>query len=74
MLLYPIWKQNGKNAVSDILMASQSHLLQGPGELLVDAVSLFPAENVQDGAQNPWPFRRDLLDMLKAVNPRWVPF
>lgn len=46
--------------------------LQGPGELLVDAVSLFPAENVREGALNPWPFREDLLDMLKALNPRWV--
>ena len=39
----------------------------------MDAVSLFPAENIREGAQNPWPFREDLLDMLKALNPRWVP-
>ena len=39
----------------------------------MDAVSLFPAENIREGAENPWPFREDLLDMLKALNPRWVP-
>ena len=37
-------------------------------------MSLFPAENVREGALNPWPFREDLLDMLKALNPRCVIF
>ena len=38
----------------------------------MDVVSLFPAENIREGAQNPWPFRKDLLDMIKALNPRQV--
>ena len=38
----------------------------------MDAVSLFPAENIREGAQNPWPFREDLLDMLKSLKPRCV--
>ena len=44
--------------------------VQGPGQLLIDAVSLFPSENARAGSVNPWPFRKDLLDMLKALRPR----
>ena len=42
----------------------------GPAELLVDVVSLFPLENVAKGALNPYPFRPDLLQYVKDLNPR----
>jgi hypothetical protein len=44
----------------------------GPGTLLFDMVSLFPHENIQRGRgyMNPWPFRQDLVDALKALRPR----
>lgn len=45
-------------------------VVQGPGELLIDGVSLFPAENIRNGSSNPWPFRKDLLDKLKVLHPR----
>jgi alpha-N-arabinofuranosidase len=46
-------------------------LFNGPGSLVVDSVSLFPADNVRRGAgmMNPWPFRADLLGALKALKP-----
>jgi alpha-N-arabinofuranosidase len=51
-------------------------LFDGPGTLVVDSVSLFPTANVRrgeaEGLANPWPFRQDLLDALKALSPRWV--
>jgi hypothetical protein len=46
---------------------------EGPGTLLLDAVSLWPAENVRPGELNPWPFRADLLGMLAALRPRCMP-
>ncbi|KAK9907267.1 hypothetical protein WJX75_000303 [Coccomyxa subellipsoidea] len=45
---------------------------QGPGELLLDVVSLFPAENVHKGELNPFPFRSDLLEAVKALKPRFL--
>ena len=48
-----------------------SVLLVKPGSVAVDTVSLFPAENRREKAQNPWPFRRDILDLLKQLKPRW---
>ena len=54
--------------------ASLAVTFSGPGPLLVDVVSLLPAENVARaaaaGAMNPWPFRADLLQMLKDLQPR----
>ena len=49
-------------------------LFDGPGSLVIDSVSLFPTENVERGKSfmNPWPFRQDLLDALKALQPGWV--
>lgn len=51
-------------------------LFDGPGTLVVDSVSLFPAAAVEKGAAlgllNPWPFRADLLSALKVLQPRWV--
>lgn len=42
----------------------------------MDSVSLFPAANAArgraEGLLNPWPFRRELLDALRALRPRWV--
>ena len=48
---------------------------EGPGVLLLDVLSLFPAENYarQGAALNPWPFRADLLSMLQALQPRCMP-
>lgn len=63
-----------RNSCWELSLRAATRFPQGPGELLVDAVSLFPAGNVRDGAQNPWPFRKDLLDMLQALNMRWVLF
>ena len=45
----------------------------GAGELLLDVVSLFPAENVHKGELNPFPFRSDLLEAVKALKPRQSP-
>lgn len=45
----------------------------GPGSIALDVVSLFPLENVEKAAAqgdvNPWPFRADLLNALKALKP-----
>ena len=47
-----------------------------PATLVVDSVSLFPSANADKGAAlghvNPWPFRPDLLAMLKALRPAFV--
>ena len=55
--------------------ASLAVTFSGPGALLVDVVSLLPADNVARaavaGAMNPWPFRADLLQMLKDLRPRF---
>ncbi|KAK9814829.1 hypothetical protein WJX72_012237 [[Myrmecia] bisecta] len=48
--------------------------VQGPAVLLVSMVSLFPAENIVPGQLNPWPFRRDLLQMVKDLKPRFLRF
>ena len=42
-------------------------VVQG-GEVLVNMVSLFPAENGVEGSVSP--FRTDLLDLLKGLQPR----
>lgn len=68
--------------LSPLLPLSRPHLVpdanarlllqfDGPGKLVVDSVSLFPGENVAAGSGmlNPWPFRADLLDALKALQP-----
>jgi alpha-L-arabinofuranosidase len=56
--------------------ASLAVTFSGPGALLVDVVSLLPADNVAHaaaaGAMNPWPFRADLLQMLKDLQPRLI--
>ena len=48
-------------------------LFDGPGTIVVDVVSLFPAANVERGRQeghaNPWPFRQDLLGLLSDLKP-----
>ena len=55
--------------------ASLALTFSGPGALLVDVVSLLPAVNVARaaaaGEMNPWPFRADLLQMLKDLQPRY---
>jgi hypothetical protein len=69
----------GQLAVGDVSAdpnASLAVTFSGPGALLVDVVSLLPADNVARaaaaGAMNPWPFRADLLQMLKDLHPRLV--
>ncbi|PSC67243.1 Alpha-L-arabinofuranosidase 1, partial [Micractinium conductrix] len=49
---------------------------EGSGSLVIDMVSLFPTENVEKGKglMNPWPFRQDLLDALKALKPAFLRF
>jgi hypothetical protein len=50
-------------------------LFDGPGALAADQVSLLPASAVEEGRRrgllNPWPFRDDLLGMLRQLRPRW---
>ncbi len=41
-----------------------------PGSVLVDSLSLFPGGNLRPGWQNPYPFRADLLQLLKDLKPR----
>eukprot|EP00887_Chlorella_sp_A99_P001498 scaffold8.g1498.t1 len=60
-------------------------LFSGTARLAVDVVSLFPTANARrgagvaphagagnssGGAANPWPFREDLLEAVKALRPR----
>ncbi|CAL8462764.1 g2297 [Coccomyxa elongata] len=45
---------------------------QGPGQLLLDVVSLFPVENVRKHELNPWPFRSDLSEAVRALKPRFL--
>ena len=51
---------------------------QGPATLIIDFVSLLPLENIQEGERrghiNPWPFRQDLLEALKALKPAFLRF
>ncbi|CAL8471543.1 g11085 [Coccomyxa elongata] len=42
------------------------------GEVLVNMVSLFPAENGVEGSVSP--FRSDLLDLMKGLQPRFLRF
>eukprot|EP00887_Chlorella_sp_A99_P005257 scaffold1.g5257.t1 len=51
-------------------------LFDGPGTIIIDSVSLFPTANVEKGLgmTNPWPFRQDLLEALKALKPAFMRF
>lgn len=50
-------------------------VFSGPGKVGVDIVSMMPSENVRRGTEGyPWPFREDLLQMLKALHPRFLRF
>ncbi|KAL4528572.1 hypothetical protein Ndes2526B_g07307 [Nannochloris sp. 'desiccata'] len=50
----------------------------GPATLIIDSLSLLPVENVEKGKAlghiNPWPFREDLLQALKALRPGFLRF
>jgi len=50
----------------------------GPATLIIDSLSLFPLENIQKGKAlghiNPWPFREDLLQAIKALRPGFLRF
>jgi hypothetical protein len=52
------------------ILPSNITVTVGSGDLLLDMVSLTPAENAREGELNQWPFRGDLLDALKALKPR----
>ena len=47
--------------------------VQGRAGVALEFVSLLPAANVQaqGNLQNPFPFRADLLQMLRDLKPRW---
>lgn len=65
----------GQLVVGDVAVDPAARLaitFDGGGSLLVDIVSLFPAKNIarSGGGINPWPFRTDLLQMLKDLHPR----
>lgn len=45
-------------------------LLSDPGNVLIDSLSLFPGGSIREGWQNPYPFREDMLTILKELNPR----
>ena len=48
----------------------------GPATLVLDSVSLFPRASLDKAASlghmNPWPFRADLLQMLKDLRPAFL--
>ena len=44
--------------------------LEEAGSMLLDQVSLFPAENARPGS-NPWPFREDLVEMMRYLQPKY---
>ncbi len=44
-------------------------VLEQEGTILLDQVSLFPAENARNGS-NPWPFRQDLVEMMRFLQPK----
>ena len=44
-------------------------VLENPGTILLDQVSLLPAENAREGS-NPWPFRQDLVEMMRYLEPK----
>ncbi|KAL4859616.1 Alpha-L-arabinofuranosidase 1 [Chlorella vulgaris] len=72
------WRKYTAEVASTATDANARLLLQfdGPGKLVVDSVSLFPSGNVAAGSGmlNPWPFRADLLDALKALQPAFMRF
>ena len=57
-------------ATGDAQLAIES---QGGADVALEFVSLLPAANVQAQGklQNPFPFRADLLQMLRDLKPRW---
>jgi len=74
------WKKYGGELVSEATDTDARLAVQfdGPATLLVDSVSLFPTSNViraqNKGMMNPWPFRLDLLQALKDLNPGFIRF
>ncbi len=45
-------------------------MMEDAGSMLLDQVSLFPAENAREEG-NPWPFRKDLVEMMRYLEPKW---
>eukprot|EP00884_Botryococcus_braunii_P004902 jgi/Botrbrau1/14412/Bobra.0014s0059.1 len=67
---------DGLGGARQLLQSDDASLEMGGGrdrwELLLDVVSLFPQENGREGSVSP--FRKDLLDLLKGLNPRFLRF
>lgn len=72
--LKPHWNKFTANLTSSVTddKAQLRLSFKGPGTLLVDVVSLFPADHIVEGLVNPYPFRKDLLQMLKDLKPRFL--
>ncbi|KDD74833.1 hypothetical protein H632_c1045p0, partial [Helicosporidium sp. ATCC 50920] len=50
-------------------------LVGKPGSIYVSSISLFPSENILQGTtSNPWPFRLELQETLKQMQPKFLRF
>jgi hypothetical protein len=64
-------RRNSENLDSSGVDEGQGGWVGEGWALLLDVVSLFPEENGPEGSVSP--FRKDLLELLKGLNPRCVP-
>ena len=67
-----MWQKFSANLESEDtdFKAEVAVILPEPDSILLDSLSLFPHKNVRKGWQNPYPFRADLLDLLKDLKSR----
>ena len=77
------WKQvtmvlNPKEDATDASLALTFEARGTNSSITLDSVSFFPSENIEKARElghiNPWPFRKDLLEALKALHPRFLRF
>lgn len=66
------WQKFSANITSNTTDFNGKLVIQlaEPGTITIDSVSLFPGGSMREGWQNPYPFREDLLQHLKDLNPR----
>ena len=67
------WQQFSANLTSleTDYNAELSLQLEEPGTVVIDSLSLFPMSNFRYG-RDPYPFRKDLVDTLKSMGPKWA--
>lgn len=70
------WRKFSANITANAtdFQAEVAVQLLHPGSVLIDSLSLFPGGNLRPGWQNPYPFRQDLLQLLKDLRPRFLRF